>query len=232
MYKIENLDNVQPIVNSNDIILFEKADEAKVGNNYVQPYNVNLFNNTWFIFDFLIYASKCVKDFRINFFDQQNNRVTDKYVTNNFVFKANYIENICSSNRINFAITLFLDQKSFTATKFWNRSQILFATTLDERGVNLTSIIDQLTNYYLFYIQSEHLYAIIDSYNNQKVNNKIILSSGWLLIKYMLSLNENQYDEFYAKNIKWIESNFPFVNKDRNYWNTLLNKIEADIKNL
>lgn len=224
-----NSKSINEIINQMKLIEFSKINEAKVDNKLIYSYHVHLFRDSWFTFDFMIYASKCYKNYNVNFFNQDNKCVTADFINANFSLDTDNIQRICNDYHLNFSMTYFLNEKGFTATKLFGKDQIIFVTSLDEKGVDLNDNIELVKYNYLIYTQSEHIYWIIKNNSKNEKNNKINLSSGYILIQYMLSLKEDEYDTFYNENIKWIEKSFDFVKKDKEYWESLLEDIKEEL---
>lgn len=220
---------INEIINQMNLIEFSKIDEAKANNKLINVYHVNLFKNPWFTFDFMIYASKCYKKYNFNFFNQANKCVTGDFVNDKFSLDEDNVQKICSDNHLNFSMTYFIEQKGLTAIKPFDKDQIIFITSLDDTGVDLNKNIEFLKYNYLIYIQSEHIFTVIKNKSKNQRNNKINLGSAYILIKYMLSLKEDEYNTFYNENMKWIEQGFNFVKKDKAYWEILLDEIKEEL---
>lgn len=224
-----DIEIVSEFIDNIEFNLFKKTDSFKSNNKLFDTYNVKLFQNEWFTYDFMLFARKYYPQFTINFSDIANNVVTENFTNDNLALAPDIIQELCQENRLNFSITYNVNGKPFTIMKPYNKSELVFVTSLDTHEFNMSEAIDTLKQWYTDYICCDHTYITLDSlYNNKKVDS-IFLFSSFKLIIYMLSLEENEYDVFYEENVKWLENKFDFISKDKDLWKGLLNRIVQEI---
>lgn len=224
-----DIEIVNEFIDNIDFNLFKKTDSFKSNNKLFDTYNVKLFQNEWFTYDFMLFARKYYPQFTINFSDIANNVVTESFVNANFILAPDVIQDLSQENRLNFSITYNVNGKPFTIMKPYNKSELVFVTSLDSHEFNMSEAIDTLNKWYTEYIYCDHTYITLDAlYNNKKVESTILFSS-FKLIEYMLSLADNEYDVFYDENVKWLENKFDFVTKDKEFWQSLFDRIVQEI---
>lgn len=223
------IDIVNQFIDGIDFMVFDKLDSFKSNNKQFDTYSVKLFQNDWFTYDFMLFAKKYYPRFAINFSDMANNVVTENFTNDDLALAPDIIQELCQENRLNFSITYNVNGKPFTIMKPYNKSELVFVTSLDSEGFNMSEAIDTLKKWYTDYICCDHTYIAIDAlYNNQKVDSTILFSS-FKLIEYMLSLEDNEYDVFYEENVKWLENKFDFISKDKEFWVSFLEQIMQEI---
>lgn len=214
---------VKELIDEMDIIVFEPIKEITRENRIIKTYIVSLFNDIRYLYDFFYYASKCYDKYFFNFVNENNEVVTKEFITNEFVLTTENIERICEENKLQLSITLYVNNKHMTISKQYGKDEIIVISTLDEKGLDLDRNIVPLMSNYLNWIQSEQIYGILkEALSNTK---KVYLASGYLLIQYMLDLSDEEYNEFYNTNLKWLEKKVDTVSSDKKFWTALLEEI-------
>lgn len=216
----DNKSQVNELIDEMNIIVFDKIRETVRENRVIRTYKVSLFNSIWYLYDFFYYASKCYDKCFINFVNENHEVVTKQFLTNEFILETENIEKICEENKLKLSMTLYVNNRHWTISKQYGKDEITIMSTLDEKGLDLDKNIGSLMFNYLKWIQSEHICAILN--DSPKNSNKIALASGYLLIQYMLELSDEEYNEFYNTNLKWLEKKFDTVSSDKSFWTTLL----------
>ncbi len=233
---------IDKLISEMDIIIFNKTKEITKENRIMRVYNIRLFNDVWYLYDFFVYGTKCYDEYFINFTNENNEVVTQQVVKNDFALKADNLKRICDESKLNLSMTLFVNHKHWTITKQYNKDTITIMSTLDERGLDLDKNINSLIGNYLNWIQSEHIYSVLkdsDYINVLKKSSKlyedcktalmgikdIYLASVYYLIEHILKLPENKYEDYYNTNLQWLEEKFDTVSKDKKFWCFLMENI-------
>ncbi len=211
-----------------------KTYDSKENNKHIIAYSCNKFVNNFFLYDLLVYATKCYKNFKINFFDEDRKVVTDKIVTDNFVLKEKELEAFCENNNLSVSITIFSHGGGWTISKQANSPKKLFVVSnMDSTYVKIDEVFAQLDAWHTTYIQTEHLYSVLKNFQQQMSSSSIALFSAFDLVFRMLSLDDSSLLNFYNENLKWIETRaiFGFCNK-RDYWIDVLKKLVDQLNKL
>lgn len=239
-----NKPEINKLINEMNIIVFNKTREITRENRIIRIYNIRLFNDVWYLYDFFVYGTKCYDEYYINFTNENNEGVTQQVIKNDFDLKADNLKKICDESKLNLSMTLFVNDKHWTITKKYGKDEVAIMSTLDEKGLDLDKNMSSLIGNYLNWIQSEHIYGILNDLNDimnmlQGKSNKleevckdaligikeIFLASAYSLIEYMLKLPENEYEDYYNTNLQWLEEKFATVSKDKNFWLFLMENI-------
>ena len=203
---------------------FSKIEEKKEVGKYFYNYDVLFFQNDFFTYDFLVYISHRAKVKKITFFDKNQYKDTkpieeiEKSITN--------FKNYCKDNKLDVSFLYTLGNGCFSITKFHSHNIIAIVTNDDETKVeNLTSIIEILKNDYIVYTESEFLYGYFS--NDYSLTN--LIGAYDLLSKMLKTNDDNQFNSFYEKNIKWLKEHFSVIKNDRIFWKDILADIENKI---
>ena len=216
-----NKPEINKLINEMNIIVFNKTREITRENRIIRIYNIRLFNDVWYLYDFFVYGTKCYDEYYINFTNENNEGVTQQVIKNDFDLKADNLKKICDESKLNLSMTLFVNDKHWTITKKYGKDEVAIMSTLDEKGLDLDKNMSSLIGNYLNWIQSEHIYGILNDLNDmmnmlQGKSNKleevckdaligikeIFLASAYSLIEYILKLPENEYEDNYNNNIQ------------------------------
>ena len=80
------------LIDEMNIIVLKEKEEITRENRIIRIYNIRLFNDVWYLYDFFIYGTKCYDEYYINFTNEKNEVVTQQVVKNDFVLKADNLK--------------------------------------------------------------------------------------------------------------------------------------------
>lgn len=209
-----------------NMIKFKNIREVKTQEQIQIRFEVSLFYDELNIYNFLFYASYCYPTWDFNFFDKEDNFVTDKYTSEDVELEAGQIQKICNENQLKFGMTYLIDERFFMAFVEDN-NKIRFFTTNDENGVDLYENINFIFANYLNWAERQFVLDILEKNNDIDDISIRKLAGAYFLIKQMIYLSDEEFVSFYNEEMKWLEKKCNLVKCDKSYWCKLFNEINT-----
>ena len=209
-----------------EYLMAEVLQRQDIDGKTMLMYQINFFNDSHYLYDFLIYIGHRVFETRINLFDGGEFKGSIEYgdISEN---GTDRIYGYCEENNYTAPFTfLFENEKGFTLTVIPKQNIMLAVTNNDETGVeDLEDVIHTLKTDYLMWIEAEHLFGYLSGKRSFIINLGVYdLTARMLQIPAQAS-----FVRFYEDNLGWLEQHFSNISSDKGFWNTIHEEAQQEL---